>query len=276
MYSFAETHQLFEFLEADLAKKTPVDASRKVDTWDIASEAIRPSSRFGPLFGLTQTDIDRAKKILDGQAQLSKFALFSKRLVDIVFSATALALLSPLLLAIAISIRVSSPGPVLHSQIRVGRDGQKFRLLKFRSMLEPATGDLLQAFGVQRAPGLLFSLKMDPRVTPVGRFLRRHSLDELPQLWNVLKGEMSLVGPRPLLPREELRYSYIQGRRPVSLKPGFTGLWIVMGNPTLPPTVETRLDLYYIENWSLLGDLQVLIRTIRFLIRPSRYESLDV
>lgn len=270
MYSFAETQQLFEFLEADLAKKPHTDVSRKVDTWTIASEAIRPVSNHGPLFGLTQKDIDRAKAILDGKPQLSRSALISKRLVDIFFSAAALVLLSPVFLIIGIAIRANSPGPMIYRQPRIGRDGREFNLLKFRSMVQDADVRLMQQLREQGGSGVLFKLQMDPRVTRFGRFIRRYSLDELPQLWNVFRGDMSLVGPRPLLVREDIGRVETQDYRPAILKPGLTGLWAVMGRHAIPRIVESRLDLYYIENWSLIGDFQVLLRTIRLLTWPDR------
>ena len=190
-----------------------------------------------------------------------------KRALDIVASGLALVLLMPLLTVLAILIRLDSPGPALFKQERVGRDGRTFRILKFRSMVETATDDLEGLLDKNEGCGVLFKIKNDPRVTRVGKMLRKYSLDELPQLWNILKGDMSLVGPRPPLQQEVDRYEKHVNRR-LYIKPGLTGMWQVNGRSDLSWQESVRLDLYYVENWSLIGDIVILWRTLRVITHP--------
>jgi exopolysaccharide biosynthesis polyprenyl glycosylphosphotransferase len=189
-----------------------------------------------------------------------------KALFDRVGAGTILLLGLPALIAIAIAIRVSGDGPVLFSQERVGKGGRTFRLYKFRSMRVGAESDL--AALVNESDGVLFKMRQDPRITPMGRWLRRHSLDELPQLFNVLAGQMSLVGPRPPLPVEVAQYGDDVRRRLV-VKPGLTGLWQVSGRSDLSWEESVRLDLRYVENWSLALDLQILWRTVFAVAKSS-------
>lgn len=198
----------------------------------------------------------------------SKGQRLAKRGLDVLLSAIGLVVLSPLLLAIAIGIRSTSPGPALFRQVRVGRDGREFGLLKFRTMVANAE-DLLPELEPQRDAGneVLFKMVEDPRVTNLGRFLRRYSLDELPQLINVLAGSMSLVGPRPSLPREVERYADHVHRR-FMVKPGITGLWQISGRSTLSWEESVRLDLSYVENWTLVGDVVILFKTARAALAP--------
>jgi lipopolysaccharide/colanic/teichoic acid biosynthesis glycosyltransferase len=187
-----------------------------------------------------------------------------KRGFDVVGSVIALVLISPLLAAIAIAIRVDSPGPILFRQRRAGRDGQYFEMFKFRSMYDGADRDRGALDHLNEADGV-FKLREDPRVTRVGRVLRRHSLDELPQLVNVLRGDMSLVGPRPL-PLEEDRL--IQGwkRRRLELRPGITGPWQLLG-PTRSSLREmANLDNQYVADWSLWNDVRILLLTVPHVI----------
>ncbi|MFZ5850095.1 MAG: sugar transferase [Actinomycetota bacterium] len=196
-----------------------------------------------------------------GQHRLVKAA------VDRVVAAAALALLAPVLAGIALLIRWDSPGPVLFRQQRVGRDGRLFTMLKFRTMVidaEARRGEL--AHLNERSEGLLFKIRQDPRITRVGRLLRRFSLDELPQLVNVLAGAMSLVGPRPPLPEEAARYDE-QVRRRLRVKPGLTGAWQVSGRSDLPWDEAVRLDVGYVENWSLGMDAEILLRTGSAVVR---------
>jgi lipopolysaccharide/colanic/teichoic acid biosynthesis glycosyltransferase len=181
----------------------------------------------------------------------------------------ALIVLMPLLVLIAAIIRCSSPGPALFRQTRVGRDGRTFRMLKFRSMFLDAESRLaeLSSKNVYRA-GPLFKLHDDPRTTRVGRVLRRYSLDELPQLLNVIAGQMSLVGPRPPLPSEVLQYRP-EARRRLLVKPGMTGLWQVSGRNDLSWVESLRLDLRYVENWSPALDLLILWKTAAAVLRGS-------
>jgi exopolysaccharide biosynthesis polyprenyl glycosylphosphotransferase len=184
-----------------------------------------------------------------------------KRVVDLVLAVAALGAGSVMLAAISVAIRLDSPGPVLYRQRRVGKDGVEFDMLKFRSMRRDADRMLDKLSALNEATGPLFKIRRDPRVTSVGRILRRFSLDELPQLLNVLRGEMSLVGPRPPLPAEVLRYEEWQTAR-LRARPGMTGLWQVSGRSEVPFNDMVRLDLHYVRNWSLGLDLEIILRTI--------------
>ncbi len=186
----------------------------------------------------------------------------AKRLSDVLLSGVLICISFPLMLILAILIKVDSPGPILFKQGRVGIEGAPFRMLKFRSMVVDAEARLSQLADLNEGSGVLFKMKRDPRVTRLGRMLRKYSLDELPQLFNVFAGSMSLVGPRPPLPSEVQAYEY-EVRRRLLVKPGLTGLWQVSGRSNLSWQDSVRLDLYYVENWSLAGDLIILLRTVR-------------
>ncbi|MEV4120672.1 sugar transferase [Micromonospora sp. NPDC049645] len=183
-----------------------------------------------------------------------------KGLVDRSVSSLALAVLLPLIAFIALAIKLDSRGPVLFRQVRVGRGGQEFDVFKFRTMVVNADAMLAELTARNETDGLMFKMRHDPRVTRVGRLLRKWSLDELPQLVNVLLGQMSLVGPRPPLPSEVARYDGDVARR-LLVKPGMTGLWQVSGRSDLSWEDGIRLDLYYVENWSLAADLTILWKT---------------
>ncbi|GAB3616273.1 sugar transferase [Okibacterium endophyticum] len=191
-----------------------------------------------------------------------------KRAFDIVASSLGIVVLIPLLLAIAIAIKMDSDGPVLFRQERVGRNGRSFSIFKFRSMVVTAEQELAALLAQNEGAGQLFKMRDDPRVTRVGRVLRKYSLDELPQIWNVLRGDMSLVGPRPPLPREVEGYEDHVNRR-LFIKPGITGMWQVSGRSDLSWEESVRLDLYYVENWSLTGDLMLIWRTFKTVVRPA-------
>lgn len=191
-----------------------------------------------------------------------------KACVDRTVAGLALLLLAPVLVFIATAVRVGSPGPVLYRQQRIGLNGRPFTMLKFRSMVVDAESRLEELRENNLSDGLLFKLRVDPRVTPVGRFLRRLSLDELPQLLNVLGGSMSLVGPRPPLPTEVARYDAAVSRR-LLVKPGLTGLWQISGRSDLSWDESVRLDLRYVENWSLAVDLLILWKTGRAVLSRS-------
>jgi exopolysaccharide biosynthesis polyprenyl glycosylphosphotransferase len=190
-----------------------------------------------------------------------------KRVLDVIVSTIALIVLSPLFLVLSVIIKADSDGKVFFSQERVGRGGQTFRILKFRSMVSSAPDQLAELMSKNEGSGLLFKMKNDPRVTRFGRTLRKYSLDEFPQFWNVLVGDMSLVGPRPPLPHEVEGYED-HVRRRLYIKPGLTGMWQVNGRSALSWEESVRLDLYYVENWSVVGDLMIMWRTIRVLVKP--------
>jgi exopolysaccharide biosynthesis polyprenyl glycosylphosphotransferase len=202
--------------------------------------------------------------------QLQRSSLRLKRLLDIIVVSVALVLLAPLLLACAIAIKLNSPGPVLFRQRRIGRDDRAFQVLKFRSMCADAetrkdnVADLsFHGGGIESG---MFKIRDDPRVTRVGAVLRRYSLDELPQLLNILRGDMSLVGPRPLIENEDRQ---VNGRlrRRLGLTPGLTGLWQVHGRSDIPFDEMVSLDYLYVTNWSLWGDVKLLMRTLPSVMR---------
>lgn len=203
--------------------------------------------------------------------RFSRGQQFVKRLVDLVLSAVAIVLLSPVFALLALAIRVSSAGPVLFRQPRVGLRGDEFTMLKFRSMVVDAEKLLPALAAQQRDAGneVLFKMQNDPRVTRVGRIMRKFSLDELPQLFNVLGGSMSLVGPRPPLQSEVDQYADHVHRR-FLVKPGITGLWQVSGRSTLSWEDSVRLDLSYVENWSLVADVGILLKTAKAVVAPGQ------
>ena len=200
----------------------------------------------------------------------SLWALSVKRILDVVFAAAALVAFFPLLLGIAIAVRASSPGPVFFKQRRSTLRGRTFLMYKFRTMVHNAElirGDLETQNEVS---GPVFKIKNDPRITPVGRWLRRYSLDEFPQLWNVLKGDMSLVGPRPPIPAEVDKYEPWQRRR-LSMRAGCTCLWQIGGRNALAFEDWMRLDLKYIDTWSLALDFQILVKTVGTVLRGTGF-----
>ncbi len=184
-----------------------------------------------------------------------------KGLFDRTAAGLGLLLLSPVLAMLAVAIKIDSRGPVIFRQKRVGLGGTEFDVLKFRSMVVDAEAMVAELAAHNESDGLLFKMRSDPRVTRVGNVLRRWSLDELPQLINVVLGEMSLVGPRPPLPTEVAWYDQDVARR-LLVKPGMTGLWQVSGRSDLSWEESIRLDLYYVENWSLAADLTILWKTV--------------
>jgi len=200
------------------------------------------------------------------QIRLGRFRRILKRSLDLVVATGLLLVTSPFWLAAAILVRTSSPGPVLFRQERSGRDGAPFQILKLRTMVADAEERLAELQHLNEADGVLFKIADDPRVTEIGRVLRRWSIDELPQLLNVLRGDMSMVGPRPPLPDEVARYEPWHLRR-LRVRPGLTGVWQVSGRSNVPFDEAVRLDLFYIENWSLGTDLWLLARTIPAVLR---------
>lgn len=202
------------------------------------------------------------------QPEFSGPSRFIKEVFDRLVGFVGLLVTLPLFLLIAAMIKVTSSGQVIFRQVRVGRDGRMFTLFKFRSMVADAEDRLRELLPDNDSDGALFKLRQDPRITLVGRWLRRFSLDELPQLVNVLLGDMSLVGPRPALPREAEDYGRSVARR-LLVKPGITGLWQVSGRSDLSWEDSVRLDLYYVENWSFTGDIQILWKTV-YAVATSR------
>lgn len=201
-----------------------------------------------PLIGIKQVSINSVQR-------------FVTRMVDVIVAALILIIGFPLWLCFALAIRLSSSGEILYKQTRIGLNGRPFKVYKFRSMYKNAETRLADLLSHNEVQGPLFKIKDDPRITPVGRFLRHTSFDEIPQLINVLKGEMSLVGPRPPLPHEVAQYEEWQKER-LAIKPGMTGLWQVRGRSNISFDEGVLMDLYYIENWSLRLYFQVLLRTI--------------
>ena len=205
---------------------------------------------------------------LDGLPVLSRsrvpsdeIALAAKRVFDVLSSGLAILLASPVLVATAVAIRLESPGPVFFRQRRVGRNGRPFTMLKFRSMHVDAEARLEALRAHNEARGPVFKMRNDPRITRVGRFIRRTSIDELPQFFNVLSGEMSIVGPRPPIPAEVRQYKRWQRRR-LSVKPGITCTWQISGRSDIDFDQWMKLDLDYIDHWSLWGDIQICLKTI--------------
>jgi exopolysaccharide biosynthesis polyprenyl glycosylphosphotransferase len=196
---------------------------------------------------------------------LSPSSRFLKRTFDVVVATVLGVVLGPLLLAIALAIRLGSPGPVLFRQTRVGRHGRRFQMLKFRTMVTDAEAHKRELLKRNEAVPPLFKIADDPRTTRLGRFLRRFSLDELPQLLNVLKGDMSLVGPRPLVVDEDRLFSGWQRRRHM-VAPGVTGPWQILGSSRVPMSDMVTIDYLYCANWSLWLDAKLLARTIPYVL----------
>jgi lipopolysaccharide/colanic/teichoic acid biosynthesis glycosyltransferase len=189
-----------------------------------------------------------------------------KRALDITVSSIGIAVLSPIIVLAAIAAKLGSPGPIMFTSTRVGLDGVPFRMYKFRTMVANAEDLLAGLQSRNRGGKFLIKIPDDPRITRVGRFLRRSSLDELPQLLNVLRGDMSLVGPRPQYPAEVAQYS-AQQRRRLEMPPGITGLWQISARDSADFNEWVRFDLDYIDRWSVLLDLQILIRTAPAVLR---------
>ncbi|WP_307238056.1 sugar transferase [Kineosporia succinea] len=223
-------------------------------------EVAGPRLSIRPLAGMSLLHLERP--VLKGTRRALKVAFdYSATLV-------LLTLLGPLMLALALAVRLTSRGPALFRQTRVGTDGREFTVYKFRSMVIDAEARLAALATADEGNGVLFKMRHDPRVTRIGRVLRRYSLDELPQLLNVLRGNMSLVGPRPPLPSEVAGYSPTEVRR-LRVRPGMTGLWQVSGRSDLTWEESLRLDLRYVDNWSLALDLSILWRTVRAVTQGS-------
>ncbi|OIQ87470.1 UDP-glucose:undecaprenyl-phosphate glucose-1-phosphate transferase [mine drainage metagenome] len=236
---------------------TGIDLALAVALTDIAG----PRVLMRPVNGLPLMYVD--------EPRFAGMKFVAKSAFDWVGAVCVTIVLSPILIAVAIAVKTTSRGPVFYSQERVGRDGRHFRMIKFRSMVTGAHERLAEVLALEgiESVGMFYKPKNDPRVTPVGRFIRAHSIDELPQLFNVLRGEMSLVGPRPQIDNEVAQYDRNAHRR-LLVKPGMTGLWQVSGRSDLSVVDGIRMDVYYVENWSLFGDVLILARTARAVILP--------
>lgn len=214
-------------------------------------------------------DLEGDSIITHYTGRVEGWPVFVKRIVDLTVSAILLIVLSPLLLAVGILIRLTSPGPILFSQKRLGLNKRLFELYKFRTMVVDAEKRMREIEHLNEVSGPVFKIKNDPRITPIGTFLRRTSIDELPQLINVLKGQMSLVGPRPLPIRDYGGFSEDWQRRRFSVKPGITCLWQIRGRSSIPFEKWMELDLQYIDQWSLWLDLRILMQTIPAVLKGS-------
>lgn len=213
---------------------------------------------------------DLTKQTLSPKSVEKKgYYLFIKRIIDIVGSLIGLILLSPLFLVISIMMKIEEPkGPIFFSQIRVGKNEKDFKMFKIRSMCVDAEEKLAELLKYNEVEGAMFKMKDDPRITRVGKFIRKTSIDELPQLWNVLKGDMSLVGPRPPLKREVIEYTEYDKQR-LLVKPGCTGLWQVSGRNEVGFDEMVQLDINYIKNLSINNDLKIIFKTVVVMLRPN-------
>jgi len=241
----------------------PVAKAVRLEDVEVRITATLPevlSSRLSvqPVAGVTALSLRPAR--LSGTQVVLKFAF------DLVVSALAIVVLSPLLIAVAFAVKATSSGPVLYRQRRVGLRGRPFTMLKFRTMRRGADAEVAELRVERGVSDVMFKLPDDPRVTAVGRWLRKFSIDELPQLFNVVRGDMSLVGPRPPLPEEVTRYEDWHFDR-LEAPPGITGLWQISGRSELSFDDCVRLDVFYIENWSLAYDLYILAKTVPVLLR---------
>jgi exopolysaccharide biosynthesis polyprenyl glycosylphosphotransferase len=195
----------------------------------------------------------------------SELLLFFKRVFDVALATCSLVILAPLMAGVAAAIRISSPGPVLFKQTRCGLGGRRFTLYKFRSMINNAEQLKAELHQLNELNGPVFKLRDDPRITAVGRWLRRFSIDELPQLWNIVRGDMSFVGPRPAIPAEVEQYETWQRRR-LRMRPGLTCIWVLEGRNHLEFNRWIQLDLAYIDTWSLWLDAKIFLRTIPIVL----------
>jgi exopolysaccharide biosynthesis polyprenyl glycosylphosphotransferase len=268
--SVIEEHEVPTVIFAEGSFSTPADFRRMA--WELEEKEIHmivvpaltdvSAQRLAvrPVAGLPLVDVDRPQAI--------NAARWIKRFFDLVGSGLLLLLAAPVMALVALAIKLEDGGPVLFRQTRVGHKGQVFECLKFRSMVTDAEARLAALAVQNEGAGPLFKMTHDPRITKVGRFIRRFSLDELPQLWNALRGDMSLVGPRPALPTEVAQYDS-DTRRRLDVRPGLTGLWQVSGRSNLSWDDTVRLDLYYVDNWSMVQDLMILAKTAKAVVGSS-------
>ncbi|WP_286102991.1 sugar transferase [Pediococcus pentosaceus] len=213
--------------------------------------------------------VENKKVLIDEQAQNQRYVYrFFKRMLDIIASVIGLIVLSPVFLIVSLAIKAEDRGPIFYSQVRLGKGQRPFKMYKFRSMIVDADKKLEKLLKQNEVEGAMFKMKEDPRITRVGRFTRKHSLDELPQLLNVLAGDMSLVGPRPPLEREVADYSEHDKQRLI-VKPGCTGLWQVTARNDVDFSGMVDLDLQYIEKSGLMFDVIILFKTIGIVFKPN-------
>jgi exopolysaccharide biosynthesis polyprenyl glycosylphosphotransferase len=262
-----DEHRIATVIFAEGSFESPTDFRRMA--WQLEEQAIHmivvpaltdvsaQRLEVRPVAGLPLVDVDRPQAIAA--------ARWIKRTWDVIGSSVLLLLAAPLMAAVALAIKFEDGGPVMFRQPRVGLKGQVFECLKFRSMVLDAEARLAELASQNQGAGPLFKMAHDPRITKVGRFIRRFSIDELPQLWNALRGDMSLVGPRPALPTEVAQYDS-DTRRRLDVRPGLTGLWQVSGRSNLSWDDTVRLDLYYVDNWSMVQDLMILAKTARAVV----------
>ena len=234
-------------------------ASVKVCLLPLTFSALGPAVEVDDVQGITVLGIN--------PLVLSRSSRIAKRGLDLAGAGLLSVLALPLLLVLAVAIKLDSPGPVFFRQERIGRGAVRFRLVKLRTMALDAEARRAELLAQSKDPGWLH-LEHDPRITRVGRLLRLSSLDELPQLWNVLRGDMSLVGPRPLVAAED-RMVNGWGRGRLDLTPGITGLWQVLGRTSIPFEEMVKLDYLYVTNWSLWGDVRLILRTLPVVLRRS-------
>ena len=259
--------------EGFLRKVTTLTAERGV----VADAATFPEALFDSLARGCAADVEaRAQRLIAGEGETAGYA--GKRTFDFVFAAVALLLLTPLMLLVALAIALESPGPVIYRQKRLGRGGVPFTFYKFRSMWIDVDEDIHRDFVVRLihkgdvepappgSPANTYKLSGDARITRVGRFIRKTSIDELPQLFNVLRGDMSLVGPRPPLPYEAANYEPWHLRRILGVQPGLTGLWQVEGRSRVSFNEMVRMDLRYLRKCSFGLDLSIIVRTVRVVL----------
>jgi exopolysaccharide biosynthesis polyprenyl glycosylphosphotransferase len=238
--------------------------------WDLAGTGIElmvtpaVTDVAGPRISLRP--VEGTPLLLAEQPELRGTRRLVKGAFDRTFAALLVVLLLPILALIGLLVRFTSRGPALFRQVRVGVGGQRFVLFKFRTMTVDAEERFAEVAHLNEHDGVLFKVRDDPRITRFGRYLRRWSIDELPQLWNVVRGDMSIIGPRPPLPTEVHSYNE-QARRRLLVKPGMTGLWQVSGRSSLPWQEAVRLDLYYVENWSPSLDVVILAKTLSAVVR---------
>jgi exopolysaccharide biosynthesis polyprenyl glycosylphosphotransferase len=234
-----------------------------------AAVPVRSTVAF-PLAGLSSAgsyprfELPTGRTLRPSRIALS-LALTVKRMMDVGISVLAIVAFAPLMLAAALAVKLTSPGPVLFRQERVGLNARAFRVVKFRSMTLGAEREVAELMASNGGYVPFYKASNDPRVTRVGRFLRRTSIDELPQFFNVLRGEMSLVGPRPQVEAEVEQYAFVHNRR-LLVKPGITGLWQVSGRSDLAWSDAVRLDMRYVDEWSLRSDVRIMVKTVKVVL----------